>query len=445
MGLITKEVEVGLSSINLRHYEELKYEIPKSIGSKGRLIVPRGTKIRVKVEDLTNSSAVFVDCECDGCGKELNGITWYNYNRSVIDNNKYYCQKCAMNGHKKWVSFFEWCYLNLSKKLADYILSRWDEELNVDKDGNKISPKDIPYGSAGLNKKGYWFKCLDHPEHLSEKKSINGFTNGKKGSITCKQCKTLSITHPHLIYFLKNKEDAYKYSMGEHKNIMIKCPRCGCEKEMMIYNFIQDGFTCPQCSDGVPYTEKFMFNLLKQLIKIVFINQLTKKVLKWCNNYRYDFYIEKLKGIICECHGSQHYEEHKGNWQSLSEIQDNDFDKEWLARENGIDNYIILDCRKSELEWIKNSIMNSKLPKLLNFKEEDIDWEQCHEYACNSLVKEVCDLWGNNLQNTLKIAEELKICRTTVTKYLKQGAELGWCDYDAEEESKKSHFKKMKK
>lgn len=184
-----------------------------------------------------------------------------------------------------------------------------------------------------------------------------------------------------------------------------------------------------------------MFNILEQLqLGEYFRAQLSKTILKWCGNYRYDFYIDKFNMII-ETHGRQHYEEN-ANWEkSLSEIQENDKNKERFARVNGIHNYIILDCRKSEIEWIKNSIMESQLPQLLNFKEEDIDWLACHEASCKSLVKTVCDLWNTGINSTIKIADIMKIHRSTATRYLKQGAKLKWCDYDVKEVLRqKEHF-----
>jgi len=448
MGLITKEVEVGLSSINLRHYEELKYEIPKSIGSKGRLIVPKGTKIRVKVEDLTNSSAVFVEVKCDGCEKPSTEIKWGDYLRCVKDDGKYYCHDCSMklNGRENYKktrlkngkSFYQWCYDNLPKELADWILDRWDYKLN------KISPKDVNYGSKGIDEKGYWFKCFLHPEHESELKNINSFTGNQSKTITCNQCNCINTTHPYLTSFLVNKNDALLYSMGSDVKIPMKCPDCGCEKAMRIPTLIRNGFSCPRCSDGVSYPQKFLFSVFEQLLDKDFQTELSKTTFKWCKNYKYDFYINKLNGII-ETHGEQHYIDNlKSNWKmSLEETEDNDFDKEWLARENKINNYIILDCRKSELEWIKNSIMNSRLTQLLNFKEEDINWLKCHEYACKSLVKFICDMWNSGFKSVSKIINEYKIGESAVRRYLKQGVELGWCDYNPKEEMKrKEHINK---
>jgi len=450
--LITKTVNIKWYFRYKDYYEDRGYTFTKF-----------KDPFEIKVEDLPRYSCVMVNvkCDCTDCKTPISKpIKWSDYLKCVKEDGGYYCNTCAMKLYgsencrlsrlKNGKSFYQWCYDNLSKELADYILSKWDYELNVDKNGKYLTPKDVGYGARGFNKKGYWFKCLDHPEHGSELKSINDFTGGIKTNINCNQCNSISITHPHLIKFLVNKEDGLKYSYGYGKKVLMKCPECGCEKGIIISNFIRSGLGCPRCGDGISFPEKVLFNVFEQLLDKDFQAQLSKTTFEWCNGYRYDFYIEKLKGIICECHGLQHYEETKGKWSSLSEIQDNDFDKEWLARENKIENYIVLDCRESTMEWIKKSIMNSNpnLPKLLNFKEEDIDWNKCYKYACKSLVKVVCDLWNDGIKNTLEIADKLKLGRGVVWKYLKQGAELGWCDYNGKEESVKNvlsekHCKKV--
>jgi len=444
--LLTKEITIELKSSNIKWYENKGYIIPRIIDKQGRNSIKMGTKITVKVGDLQDNSKVLVDAECDGCGEILNNLMWYNYKKYVKNNGKYYCQKCAINGYKKWVSFFEWCYAYLPKEEADKIMDRWDNDRNVDKNGNVLSPKDITYASPGFNKKGYWFKCLDHAEHESEQKNINSFTSsgGSKERITCNQCNTIAITHPHLIKFLTNKENALKYSHGSNIKISMTCPDCGYEKKISINQLIGYGFGCSKCGDGIKYPEKFLFSLFEQLT-LNFITQLTKTTFKWIENYKYDFYI---KNCIVETHGMQHYEDSTGKFLgSLYKIQENDKDKEQLAKQNSINDYIVIDCRYSTMEWIKNNIMNRDpsrldqpcLAEVLNFKQEDIDWLKCHEYACSNLVKSVCKLWNNGSDKISYIVDVLKINRNTIRKYLKQGSELGWCNYDANKEKNKNY------
>ena len=430
--LITKEVETYLSS-NINWYETRGYKIPRRIDDYGKNSIKLGAKLKVKVNDLPNGSDVLVDVICDGCTKILIGMTWYNYKKYVKEDGTYYCQKCARNGYKKWISFYEWCYLNLSKDEANEILDRWDYSLN------KLTPKEVSFGSHGDNKMGYWFKCLKHPEHISEQKLICNFVKGYKSSINCYQCDSIAMTHPYLIKYFVDKEETLKYSYGSSlKKFLLKCPNCGFEKELNIMSLINNGLGCPRCSDGKSYPEKFLFSFFEQIDSTDFISQLSKKTFNWCCSFKYDFYLNNFD-IIVETHGDQHYREIRNNWGTLEETQNNDFDKEWLARSNNIKNYIILDCRKSELEWIKDNIMLSRLPKLLNFKESDIDWLKCHEFACKNLVKMTCDEF-NKSKNVTEIMKYLKIGRNTVIRYLNQGAKVGWCNYNGKDEKIKNNI-----
>ncbi len=427
MGLITEEVEVGSNCKNIKYYENKGYKFERYYDEYNKkMSVKKGTKIIVKIEDLSDNSRVFVDAQCDGCGKILEKIRWSDYTKQVKQDKTYYCHKCAHAGFKQYTSFYDWCYENLHKEESDKLMLRWDYDLNIDKNGKVLSPKDVSYTSK-LNKKGYWFKCLDHSKHESELKNTTGFISGQKGSIECNQCNSIASTHANLIDFFVDKEDAYKYSFGSWNKVLARCPDCGYEKRIAITNLVNHGFGCNRCGDGISFPEKVMLNILEQLNK-KFIMQLSKIIFKWCGNFRYDFYIEEINGI-CEVQGIQHYEETNGKWASLKETQENDIKKENLAKNNNIINYIVLDCRKSELEWIKNSIMQSELPTLLGFKEEDIDWFKCLEFAYKSLVKKACELW-NNKTNIIDISRILKLNENTIRNYLKKGTEIGWCNYN---------------
>lgn len=111
-----------------------------------------------------------------------------------------------------------------------------------------------------------------------------------------------------------------------------------------------------------------------------------------------------------------------------------------MALKNGIkeENYIVIDCRKSELEFIKNEIIKSRLTELFDLNK--VDWLKVEEFALSNLVKKVCGVWNDNVNkhvNTLQISKIVKLNRSTVTRYLKQGAKLGWCNYNEKEESLK--------
>ena len=431
-----------------------EYKTKKWYEYKGYVFTKYDYEFEVKVEDLSDGSHVLVDVECDGCGEILKNKKWQNYKRYVKDDEKYYCQKCANNGYKKWISFFEWCYLNLSKEDADKLLERWDYELNINEDNKIITPKDVTCSSMGFNKKGYWFKCLDHPdEHGSEQKNIKSFISGHIGSINCNQCNSISTTHPHLVEYLENKEDANIYSKGSHKKLPMKCPNCGYEKKMSINDLRRQGFGCNKCSDGVSYPNKFMFNILEQIKNLKIIEDFeTEKTFDWLiyefkdklHKGKLDFYFKfNGKKYNFEMDGAFHSKDNAMNGQTKEESKYIDDEKDKLCGEHEIE-VIRINCDESKMRWIKDNVMESNLPNFLNFKESDIDWLECHEYACSSLVKVVCDLWNNGTNSSLIISKKLKIGKNTTTRYLKQGVELGWCNYDSKKEIIKN-YKRLSK
>ncbi|XZH34234.1 hypothetical protein ACSW8L_16055 (plasmid) [Clostridium perfringens] len=243
----------------------------------------------------------------------------------------------------------------------------------------------------------------------------------------------IATTHPHLVKYFVNKEDAYKYSYGSDKRIKIKCPDCGNIIKYRIANLSKDNkITCKLCRDGKSYPEKFLIGLLKQL-DIEFESEYKPS---WTNNKRYDFYI-KDNNCIIETHGEQHYEEKTFSscgGRTLEEEQTNDKYKKEIALQNGIKHYIELDCRESNMEWIKSSILKSELNKL--FDLSNIDWKQSAKFANKNIIKEVCDYWNNRKdgETIVDIAETFNIAQTSARNYLKRGNKLGWCEYKKTQE-----------
>jgi len=156
------------------------------------------------------------------------------------------------------------------------------------------------------------------------------------------------------------------------------------------------------CSDKNSYPNKFMFNLLEQL-KFKFEKEYNPD---WIKPKRYDFYFEI----------------------------DN------LALEHDIE-VIRIISEKSELESIKNNILNSTLNNILNLT--NIDWLKCEEFALSNLCKKACEYKKNNPNmTTTQIGELMSLNSATIGNYLKKGSTLGWCDYNPIEE-RKSHCIKI--
>lgn len=248
----------------------------------------------------------------------------------------------------------------------------------------------------------------------------------------------------------KNKHIANLIYMDEHKNnvnpkliyansnkrFYFKCPKCNkiSSNPKNLFKFSnKDNYNCEYCSDGISVPEKFMSSILNQL-NLKFITQLSNLNFLWITkNIRYDFYIEKLN-IIIETHGKQHYEQMirkgvKNKVRSLKEEQINDKFKKELAIENGIEekNYIVIDCRNSELTWLKENITKS-LGNILDLS--NVDWNKAWEESQNSLCVKAWELWNNGIRSTKKIGHILNLNISTICRYLKIGAELKICNYN---------------
>ena len=232
------------------------------------------------------------------------------------------------------------------------------------------------------------------------------------------------------IWSSKYKELAISYSMSEEqmktimpmseKKINVRCPNCGAIKYIAPKTLFMHGLGCNSCSDGISYPEKFIASILNQLQ----INYIPQYSPDWANRKRYDFYLKDYNCII-EAHGLQHYENKSNKFNSLILEMQNDKEKEHLARQNSIINYICVDCRESNMEWIKKSIIKSNIFNILNFNEEDIDWEKCNKDAISSKIRTVADLWNSNTSITVgDIAKQIKAGDNTVARWLKKSGSI---------------------
>lgn len=325
------------------------------------------------------------------------------------------CKECANENKKGLRKDFNY---NIGDIVGDLVIT-WREHTNIYETKSKRNR--IYYGYKCL-KCGYENKIRE--DHLNEGVGCSCCDN----KIAVLGINTILDTDHWMIDLGVSIEDAKKYTSYSKKKITVICPDCGEEKTITISDiYINHSISC-SCGDGVSYPEKFMISLLKQL-DIKFIKEYTSN---WSNNKRYDFYLEDYN-IIIETHGEQHYKESNSFMTNLKEQQENDKYKKELAFNNGIDKYIVIDCSKSELEFIKQNILNSELNYLFDLSK--IDWLKCEEYALKNIIKEICECYNNNL-NIIDIVNKYNLCRCTIRKYLKKGAKLGWCNYDAKKQMK---------
>lgn len=364
-------------------------------------------------KSFENGASYWV-CKCE-CGKTIIA----NNSRLKSGNTKS-CGLCY--------TFEDWC---LDNNHQDY-LDLWDYELNDKK------PNEIGYGSG----RKIYFKC-SNGLHESEQFIIFNLINPKKISdksgyrLKCKKCNSIGFyLHENGMECMwADNRDMFKIAKFNSGNVYLKCPDCGTIKKIKCSNFVKNGLGCP-CGDGISYPNKFLNAILSQLQHVAFRTEETI-----CFK-RFDAIIPK-SNIVIEMHGAQHYNHINGWGVTLEDQMSNDQYKKQLATDNKL-KYIEIDCRKSDMEWIKQSIMNSELPKILNFKEEDIDWTECDRSSLGNKVKEVCQMWENtNNKSTGEIAKRIKLSKGTVVRYLKRGAVVGWCNYDSAYELEKTNAKQV--
>ena len=130
---------------------------------------------------------------------------------------------------------------------------------------------------------------------------------------------------------------------------------------------------------------------------------------------------------------------------SLEEVQLNDKMKNKKAIRNGIDDYIVIDCQKSSLDYLKTSILkNEQLAKYIDINK--VNFEKCHEFAISDeILLEVVQLWNDNKNlTTVDIAKIVGLSQITISGYLKSASQIGLCSYSSQE-GRKRGYQKMKK
>ncbi|MDU3410160.1 hypothetical protein [Clostridium sp.] len=374
-----------------------------------------------------------VGCEIPFVYDEIKGVL---YIKEYVNNENitlYYSEngKCLSftGGHIKEAKIG----VILGKYKKDYMYNSGDIIKDLKRDITVIE----------IIKKNRKYKCLCNKDGYVW--NIN--KNSLESNIGCPVCagqlvKTgindICSTDPWILDLGVDKNSASEVSKCSVKNVLCRCPYCKKEFYKSAQSIYANKSISCTCGDGYSYPEKFLYSTLKQL-NIPFFTQANKNILNWCGGFKYDFYIPSFNTII-ETHGLQHYKQ-TGFKKELSEIIKNDEIKKDKALNNNIKNYIVIDCRESKLNWIKNNILNSHLNNMFDLSQ--INWLKCEEFALGNLVKEVCDYWINKqeVESTSDLSNIFDIERATVIKYLKKGNELGWCVYNPEEEKLKASKK----
>ena len=262
----------------------------------------------------------------------------------------------------------------------------------------------------------------------------------------------IHTTRPDVEEWMHNKEDAYKYSMSSKEKILWDCPDCKNTFEERICNVNSNRLSCPFCSDGISYPNKFMYNSLYQIKDdLDFLEREYNP--DWCKfefngNERcgkYDVYfgIDGQRYIVEMDGGLGHGNKvHTNSLLSQDELLQIDLIKDKLAQEQGIQ-VIRIDCNyktDNKYTYILNNVLNSDLKDIIDLSK--IDFDLSNKNSISSLIVKTGELWNQGL-TAGQIRKELKIGEGTVTSYLKTASEIGVCDYTKEESKNRSHCRKV--
>lgn len=274
--------------------------------------------------------------------------------------------------------------------------------------------------NGGKKERRYKVQCLKCG-HIEEKTEF-AIRHNKQCQICCgreveKGINDIYTLYPDFADLFWNKDEAKEHGVSSIKKVYFKCPDCGSKIGPFQIRIIwtQKRLTCPICGDNVSYPEKFFYNFLKEMN----INFVYQYIPKWSNKKRYDFFIEEYN-LIVETDGEQHKKNNFYLDKSVNCIKENDKQKEFCAFNNGIKNYIHLDCSRSELNFIKKQILSNDL--LMSFLDKNkllkLDWGKISYNALTSHSKRIIELWNEGERDVDKITEQVIFKRATVVIYL---------------------------
>jgi hypothetical protein len=132
--------------------------------------------------------------------------------------------------------------------------------------------------------------------------------------------------------------------------------------------------------------------------------------------------------MIIEVMGKQHYP-FDGLFynQTYKEIHENDIEKEKLAKANGVENYIKINCRDTYFKFMEKSIIE-EMKSFYNL--ENLNWENIKTNSLKSKVIEVCEYYNSHKNvSIVDLGKLFDVKRNTISKYLKLGTEAGLCNY----------------
>jgi DNA-binding NarL/FixJ family response regulator len=124
--------------------------------------------------------------------------------------------------------------------------------------------------------------------------------------------------------------------------------------------------------------------------------------------------------MIIETHGMQHYEKFDNSYFVLEEEQKNDKIKRELAVNNGIDYYIEMDCRYSDLSWLMDNTIKS-LSGLFDLSSSD--FSEIYKKAVKHHIVSIMELL-NDGKTVPEISKTIGLAKNTIYRRIKTMRDL---------------------
>lgn len=291
-----------------------------------------------------------------------------------------------------------------------------------------------------------WYKCLCNNcgwnECWIEESKIKKGSNCPccEGRVCVKGINDIATVRPDLIKYFVNIEDAYTHTLNSNEEVLTRCIDCGYEKLKKICYLSERGFCCNQCTDKISYPNKFLAQFCHQLKEL---NEIKEYELEYCPDYlgkkRNDACLTLLNEdrIVVEMDGGLGHEGGVQYRKAKRTLEESIRIDNWKEEQNLLHKIktIRINCFKSEVEYIKSNIINSELNKLFDISK--IDWKKCEEFARKNLIKEICILYSNYVEEKkdypsladFKKFYNISFSNSTISVWLKIGNNIGWCIY----------------
>lgn len=255
---------------------------------------------------------------------------------------------------------------------------------------------------------GYVFESLEYNLKHMKKCAVC------RGMAVINGINDIATKRPEIVRFLKNKEDAYRYTAKSNSVLEFTCDICGMDFDTSPHKFSYN-FPCG-CYTSDSYPNRLIQEIFNQL-KISYIRELRKKHFSWCKNFRYDLYFEiDNSAYIIEMDGGMH----NGKQLEIDKVKDN------LAMANGV-KVIRIDCNYPKVEnrlfYIKDNLLKSNLSSLIDLSK--VNWDIIDvKLLDENITKNICDLRNKGLSYK-DIMSTLNVSKPTIDSHIRIGKRNG--------------------